>query len=309
MELHQQYPTANSPEQSGMTSPGQSPTILAANPVIRKKPRVWTVFVAFVIVAIVGAVISGIYMAVASILTSGPSASSPEKIARVLENPHIMIPSFAIMGVVALIVTGICSALSPERIRDRLSLHPSRFGAQGYVAAIFVVSGISMAVGQILSPLTDTNSPTLKLLDKHLRTTNTPWFVLAAVIIGGFAPIAEEVLFRGYMQTRLRNRWGAIWAIGITASLFGAFHADPVQSPFAFLIGLSLGYVAVRMGSIRPAIVCHAVNNLISVLGSKFAESDQAQPTSWPAVAVGIIFAIAGIAWFRRLEQKPSPPV
>ena len=108
------------------------------------------------------------------------------------------------------------------------------------------------------------------------------------------------------MQTRLRRRWGAIWAIGITALLFGAFHADLVQSPFAFVIGVSLGYVADRMGSIRPAIVCHAVNNLISVLGSRFAEKDHAEPTSWPAVAIGIILATAGVVWFQRQSQGPK---
>lgn len=300
MESPQQYPPMNAPTQSGTSSPGQPTNIPSSIPVAPKKPRVWTVIVAFVIVGIVGFVTSGIYLAIASVLMGNVSGSAQEKMTRVLENPLAMIPSFAIMGVTALIVTAICVALSPQRMRDRLSLHPSRFGIQGYGASIFVVSGTSMAVGQILSPLTDTNSPTLKLIDKHLRSTSTAWFVLAALIIAGLAPIAEEVLFRGYMQTRLRERWGAIVAITMTALLFGAFHADPVQSPFAFVIGLSLGYVTERMGSIRPAIVCHAVTNLLSVLGSRFAESERAEPTSWPAVAVGIILATTGIMWFQR---------
>lgn len=75
------------------------------------------------------------------------------------------------------------------------------------------------------------------------------------------APIAEEVLFRGLLLRSLKP-YGKGFAIFTTAFLFGIFHGNLVQTPFAFLVGLILGYVAVEY-SIGWAMVLHMINNLV----------------------------------------------
>lgn len=303
MDLPQQDATMNSPVYAGISTPdhGMSP-----NRVGPEKPRVWTVFLAFVIMAFVGFIASGVYLGVAAVATGGLSGKPRAKIEHVLDNPNIMIPSFAIPAVIGLIVTAICSGLSPERIWDRLSLRSSRFGARAYVASIVLVYGTAMAAGQLVLTFTDANSPTLKLLNGCLRSADSAMFVLAVAIIGVLAPVAEEAFFRGYMQSRLRRRWGPAWAIGITAVAFGALHADPVQTPFAIVIGVALGYVTERAGSIRPAIVCHIINNMISVMGTKIPESQHPKSISWPIFAAGIIASAVGVMWFRIQEKRAA---
>lgn len=81
------------------------------------------------------------------------------------------------------------------------------------------------------------------------------------------APIAEEILFRGLLL-RTMKPYGKGFAIFTTAFLFGIFHGNLVQSPFAFLVGLILGYTAVEY-SIGWSMVLHMVNNL--VLGDTFS--------------------------------------
>jgi membrane protease YdiL (CAAX protease family) len=273
------------------------------------KPRVWTVFLAAVVTTVVGFGATAVYIIIAGvILVASGSSRDPARITElVLENPNIIIPSFAIMGISTLFVTAICCLLSPERLQNRLSLKSSLFGLKAYIAAIAVTFGASIASSQLAGAFTNFDSPTLKLIERHLRSANSFMFALAAILIAGLAPVAEEAFFRGYMQTRLRSRWGAHWAIAISAISFGLFHADPVQTPFAIVMGVALGYVAECAGSIRPAIVCHMFNNLVSVIGSRFTDDEKQTSVEWIVVAVGIAASVSGVHWLRREARAKSP--
>lgn len=76
-----------------------------------------------------------------------------------------------------------------------------------------------------------------------------------------FAPITEELLFRGAVLQSLRP-YGKRFAILFSALLFGFFHGNVMQIPFAFLVGLVLGYVALEY-SIWWSILLHFINNCI----------------------------------------------
>ena len=75
------------------------------------------------------------------------------------------------------------------------------------------------------------------------------------------APISEELLFRGFIQRTLMP-YGKKFAILGSAFLFGLFHGNLVQIPYAFLTGLLWGYVAAEY-SIAWTMVLHMFNNLV----------------------------------------------
>lgn len=75
------------------------------------------------------------------------------------------------------------------------------------------------------------------------------------------APIMEEIIFRGVVLRHLEP-YGKRFAIVMSAFLFGIFHGNLVQIPYAFLVGLVLGYVAVEY-NILWAMVLHMINNLV----------------------------------------------
>ncbi len=75
------------------------------------------------------------------------------------------------------------------------------------------------------------------------------------------APIAEELLCRG-LAMRPLVRYGKRFAILMSAFFFGLMHCNIVQTPFAFVVGLVLGYVAVEY-NILWAMVLHMINNLV----------------------------------------------
>jgi len=50
--------------------------------------------------------------------------------------------------------------------------------------------------------------------------------------------------------------------------IFGLFHGNLVQIPFAFIVGIVLGWVVTSTNSMLPAILIHFSNNLFSVICS-----------------------------------------
>lgn len=75
------------------------------------------------------------------------------------------------------------------------------------------------------------------------------------------APITEELLFRG-LVLRSVQPYGKKFAILVSSILFGLYHGSPIQTPYAIVVGLVLGYVAVEYNVIW-AMVLHMMNNLL----------------------------------------------
>ena len=88
----------------------------------------------------------------------------------------------------------------------------------------------------------------------------TPWGYL---VIGLLAPLSEEIVLRGaILRELLRSSRLSTWgAITLSAVFFALIHMNPVQMPHAFLIGLLLGWMYWRTGSILPGVAYHWANN------------------------------------------------
>ena len=85
------------------------------------------------------------------------------------------------------------------------------------------------------------------------------WGYLAISLL---APLAEEIVFRGAaLRSLLASRLSPLAAILISALLFAVAHLNPAQMPHAFLVGLLLGWMYWRTGSILPGMVYHWANN------------------------------------------------
>ena len=102
-----------------------------------------------------------------------------------------------------------------------------------------------------------------------------PWGYVA---VGILAPLAEEVVFRGAILRTLlgimskKNHWVAII---ISAALFGLAHFNAAQFINALLMGLLLGWMYYRTGSLVPGILLHWVNNTMAyVLANIMPQSD-----------------------------------
>lgn len=87
-------------------------------------------------------------------------------------------------------------------------------------------------------------------------------------IICLLAPIAEELVFRGavlrvLLEWKPEHRW---LMIALSALLFALAHMNPAQFIHPLLIGLLLGWMYERTGSVLPGIIYHWINNTVAYL-------------------------------------------
>ncbi|MBR2047862.1 MAG: CPBP family intramembrane metalloprotease [Oscillospiraceae bacterium] len=127
------------------------------------------------------------------------------------------------------------------------------------------------------------------------------------------APVVEEIIFRGAILRGL-ERYGKRFAIWTSAFLFGIFHGNLIQSPYAFLVGLILGYVAMEY-NVFWAMVLHMVNNL--VLGDILPRLTQGmgdvaaallnQGVIWLSVIIALISLIRNRRQIREYRRSDLP--
>jgi membrane protease YdiL (CAAX protease family) len=84
-----------------------------------------------------------------------------------------------------------------------------------------------------------------------------------------FPALAEELVFRGVLARGLAARVGSVWAMLISAALFGLYHLNPPQMVSTFALGVVLAFLTLRSRSIVPALIVHVLNNMIAVLLSR----------------------------------------
>ncbi len=86
--------------------------------------------------------------------------------------------------------------------------------------------------------------------------------ILATAVVPA---LVEEFACRGIVMGSLR-KYGDGFAVLTSAIMFGLIHGNFQQIPFAFMVGLILGYVTVKCNSIWPAVLIHFYNNFTSVI-------------------------------------------
>jgi len=114
----------------------------------------------------------------------------------------------------------------------------------------------------------------LELITEYHQIPVRIMIVFVAVVI---APLLEEMLFRGFIQTTLRsyfntrnNAWPAIAA---TSVFFAIMHADPGHWPALFVLGVCLGYSYEKSGSLFRPIFIHFFFNAYSIAIALFITS------------------------------------
>lgn len=132
-------------------------------------------------------------------------------------------------------------------------------------------------ISQVINTIYPFPEEYLKNLSKLFELDMPMWrsFLIIAIAPG----ICEELLFRGLMP-RFFEKYGIKVNIVLTALLFAAFHLDPFRFLPVFLLGMLLGYLTLRSGSIVNSMISHAINNSLALFVTAFAGS------SWLGVII-----------------------
>lgn len=148
----------------------------------------------------------------------------------------------------------------------------------GYLAFWPICAAIAAVATEMLSVLAPGWKPPEHTVLVFLQEPGQSvlWSVLPLILAGLIAPLFEEIFFRGLLLSWLRKTSGSTWlAIGFTGAAFGIIHAPQWHLvPALTSLGLLLGYLYARTGSLTLVILFHIVFNLRTlVLVTVFGES------------------------------------
>lgn len=113
--------------------------------------------------------------------------------------------------------------------------------------------------------------------------------LLAIALVPAFC---EEALMRGVLLPSLRTRLAVSLAIGLSSLAFALMH-DAYRMPFTFAVGLALGALRLRTGSLLPSLLAHASLNTLTFAAAPFLD-DPTGPLPDPRPLLGLLLLASG---------------
>lgn len=148
-------------------------------------------------------------------------------------------------------------------------LNAPQFGSLNIFAVIGLVLLLTFCVIVLIEPIenivpeSDALEQIFNMIRKH--PVNTALAVCIA------APVLEEIVCRGYMMRGMLQYMKPWQAIAISAFLFAAIHGNLAQGVTAFILGILLGWIYYRTGSLLMSMMIHFAVNTSSTMVALFA--------------------------------------
>ena len=201
----------------------------------------------------------------------------------------------------AIFVT-VAVVLAAQTLRPRVwhfGLRRGRFWPTiGWAAlGFFAYWVLAIAYAALVAP--DSEQETL---DDLGTKDGTVWLVGAALLVITFAPVAEELFFRGFFYRALRTKLNIAFAAVVDGVLFGAIHIGSTPAeilPILMFLGIVFCLVYEKTGTLFAVIGLHALNNTLAF----GASTDE-----WGVAAVVGSLTLAGCMLVPRLLPARAGP-
>ena len=126
--------------------------------------------------------------------------------------------------------------------------------------------------------------------DTIISSLSSGGIILNIIAVGIIAPISEELMIRGVIYNNLKKYIKPSAAILVQALLFGMMHMNIIQSTYAVVAGLILGYIYEKSNSLLVSSIFHISFNISNHLFSVPLLSDLA--------GIPVLMLIIGIISF-----------
>jgi uncharacterized protein len=216
--------------------------------------------------------------------------------------PSLLVGSVAVSSGLLLALLFFVRPLDAARLR----LMPGWETGPTLVVMALGVLALSQTLSSVAGLVGLSDEGSLGLFRQAIERAEGPDLFAAVLVLGFGAGIAEELFFRGYMQSRLREHWSGPAAVLVTSASFAILHISAVHVAVAFALGLYLGFIAEISGSTLPSIVCHVVNNVVATLQTARGFSVLGHDADLIAAAVGAVLVALCVLWLRRATPGPT---
>ena len=185
------------------------------------------------------------------------------------------------------------------------------------IAGSFAIVIPALSLGAFLLEYFEAPPEIIEALVELIRADGALELLYAILVTAIGGSLSEEFVFRGILQNSLSNRLNSWAALIITSAVFGLLHTV-WRLPGAFLLGMFLGYLYMRTGSLIPSLLAHAVINTTSIVLFNYAESvpagtlpewlEQDKPAPLYLIALSVVaFSVVIAAVSRRTARDPYP--
>ena len=173
-----------------------------------------------------------------------------------------------------------------------------------------LASGLWVIAFEVLKVLSDFGFGAISieraegLEEAKMQFASIPFWMI--LVTSALVPaLAEEFFFRGYVLSAFRNRIAPLRAVLYSALIFGLFHVinGSVLSLERFfpttLLGLALGFVAIRTHSLWPGVLLHAIHNGLLFWLTRFSEKELSEwfgSTNQHFPPIWILASLASVA-------------
>ena len=120
--------------------------------------------------------------------------------------------------------------------------------------------------------------------------------ITALMIIAVLPAVMEESVFRGIFMRVMRKNYSKIGLVIMTGLMFGGMHLNVFSFFQTSALGIILGILLLRSGSIFPAVIMHFTNNALSVIIMKFAKDGMITGDEWFMTEGPFAYFMSGIA-------------
>jgi len=279
------------------------------------RPRVWTVFAACLLSVLLAPIVRALAFAmftvigIATRLMLNPGIASQGQAvgAPVREALRSLAGAFTLISATALLAPAIAVAgalMSRERVGNRLGLGRTRLKPAAWIPAMLgsVALAFVLGVAKFLAGLPPIPPPPSNAVAVGL-------LLVGSLVV---AP-GQELLFRGYAQARLCERWGSAGGVLLSALLssvlqFGTPHLPWHFYPPAFVYGVFLGWLAQRTGCVQVPMAVRAMTGAVltgmPMLGFRLPASRGADAALLAGAAGVMVFSVV---WLVRCSSGSRP--
>jgi sodium transport system permease protein len=166
----------------------------------------------------------------------------------------------------------------------------------GVAGPLWMASAMQGLIGWLAPVSEASRAEALEMLQAYFPRPASAAGWLWLLFLAAVSPaVCEEHLCRGLLLQGLRREWSAGWAVLLSALAFGILHLSLERLPATTLLGLVLGWITLRSGSIGPAILLHAVHNGTTLVVGYTAGAWLEAPPAWFGVMSFLTWA--GALW------------
>lgn len=197
----------------------------------------------------------------------------------------------------------------------RATLHLRRPSAMAVIGAALMGGSSLVWISALTSLFHETFLPVPEPFVEAMKDMisvpeGIPGTLLMLLLFALSPALCEESLFRGLLLSSFRGKTSGAVAVGVTAIAFGLFHLSIYRFAGTATLGLFMGWMVWRTGSIWPAVVYHFTNNATAILGQEALASATDSLGLW-IMAIAVAVTVLGVALVWRspaLTRAPTPP-